>query len=167
MSTDNFIKRARRIVGFAVAAGFAVVVLLALLAGSFPETRLRDLFATACHQYPDRSHWLGSEPVGLCVRCLWFYVGLAIGHLGLGLTRAIPRHRLAYLAASLAMAAGHWLLGWLTPAFDFVALRAGTGLLAGGAVSAYTLPGLVELIFARDRKTQTRSTIHSHEPVRT
>lgn len=164
MLNDDLIARRSFRIGCVAASVFAGLVGLALLAAWFPDAGLHEFFGSVCHQHSDRSHRLGGESVALCVRCLWFYLGLAVGHGWLAFVASIPRRRFAFLVTSLLLAGGHWLLGWLTPDFDFAALRAATGFGVGFAVSAYTLPSFVEWIFSRLQPPQ--STPCTYEPIR-
>lgn len=37
------------------------------------------LFQAVCHQAPDRSFWIGGQPMAVCSRCFGIYAGLFLG----------------------------------------------------------------------------------------
>jgi uncharacterized membrane protein len=155
---------AQRTVGLWAATLLGGVGLLAMLAAWFPDSGWHAFFATACHQHPERAHWIAGSPMAVCVRCFWLYVGLAVGHGRFAFGGGVPRWRLAFLVTSLAGAGLHWLLGWTSLFPDVIALRALTGFCVGLAVSNYTLPGLVEWFSKPIRRFSTSS--HTYEPHR-
>ena len=106
---------------------------------------LRELFASACHQRPDRSYSLAGHPVGLCVRCLWIYLGLACGHPLFAYLRVPEKVKYRLLYSSLALMLADVALETIG-VYDNVPLtRAVTGAFFGLACSAFTLRGLSEL----------------------
>lgn len=164
MSKPSATRSVQRTVGLWAAVLIGGVSLLAMMAAWFPNSGLHTFFASACHQHPERAHWVAGSPMAVCVRCFWLYVGLAAGHGRFAFGGGVPRWRLAFLVTSLATAALHWLLGWTTLLPDVIALRALTGFCVGLAISNYSLPGLVEWFSSWSK--QTRSSSYTYEPHR-
>jgi uncharacterized membrane protein len=99
------------------------------------------------------------HPTALCVRCVWLYGGLALGHLVFCAWRPgeVTARRLLLVALGLLLAdAGSEFLG-LRPAAPV--LRAVIGLLVGLACSWFTLRGLTELFL-----TSTHNLEPHYEP---
>jgi len=158
------ISPAQRTAGLWAALLFGGVAGLALVAVWFPASGLHEFFASACHQHPERAHWLAGAPMAVCVRCFWLYVGLTVGHARFAFGGGVPRWRRAFLIASLTVAAVHWLLGWTGLFPDVIELRALTGFCVGLAVSSYTLPGLAEWFPSRSLQTSSSPYNHDYEP---
>lgn len=135
---------AYRTAGLLTGLLFGLLVVLAVLAAVYPEMGLRGLFAPACHQQPERCHWIGGEPVAICVRCFWLYLGMAVGHLRFLISVRVPARRGKFLFIALALAGIDWAGGWLGLTSDWVIAHALTGLGVGVAIANFTLPGLVE-----------------------
>lgn len=164
MSNPAVQPSAQRAVGLGAAVFFGVVSLLAMLAAWVPDLGLHGFFAAACHQHPERAHWLDGAPMAVCVRCFWLYLGLAVGHGWYAFGGTVPRWRFGFLIGSLVFATTHWLIGWLPSFPDFVTVRALTGFGVGVAVSDYTVPGLAEWFFCRSK--QASSSPYTYEPHR-
>ena len=61
------------------------------------------LFASACHQNPERCLVWSGHPMALCVRCFAIFVGLGIGAVG-ALVRPLARRSALMLLAAAACA---------------------------------------------------------------
>jgi len=99
------------------------------------------LYATACHQRPERSFHVYGHKMAVCARCFGVYLGMALGALLYPLVwrRGDMPSRWIILAAltPLALDGGTQLLG-LRESTNW--LRAATGLLFGAAVPYYLIP---------------------------
>lgn len=112
----------------------------------------RGLFLQACHQIPERCYSWHGHPIGLCVRCLWIYLGLALGHPLFSFWRLSEKAvlRSLYVVAGLMFA---------DVAFETMGIyhnifvtRAITGAGFGLVCSWFTLEGLFELSSNRENK---------------
>jgi uncharacterized membrane protein len=106
---------------------------------------LRGLFAFGCHQEAERCYSIAGHPLGLCVRCLWIYLGLAAGHPFFARVRISEKPALRLLFVSAALVVADVLLEALGVYHNWKALRAATGGVFGFACSWFALRGLIEL----------------------
>lgn len=102
------------------------------------------MFELLCHQLPDRSFWLGGQPMAVCSRCLGVYGGMLAGVILTPLAGIAPvvRYRLRFDLLKWALAGtavlngadvlGNMLSFWQNTLHSRLAL----GLLVGIAVSA-------------------------------
>ncbi len=66
----------------------ALLVIVALGGGLFGQSEpwyiqwQHKLFAGLCHQLPERSFWIGEQPMAVCSRCFGIYVGFFTGLVG-------------------------------------------------------------------------------------
>jgi uncharacterized membrane protein len=133
-----------------MAGVFLAVTLLALAAPCLCQGWLYQFFAAACHQMPGRCYSFDGHPTALCVRCLWLYFGLGLGHAvfcGWRLSEGNAR-KLLSASAGLLLADVAFESLRLHPDLPFV--RAVTGLLFGFACSWFTLRGLTELLHPQE-----------------
>jgi len=114
-----------------------------------PAAFIYAVYANVCHQIPARSFHLAGQPLAVCGRCLGIYAGLLAGLLALPLARRfpippLPRPR-TFVLVSLPIAVDSLagLLGvWRSP----IGVRFLTGLVWGGLLPGFLLPGLRELL---------------------
>lgn len=52
-------------------------------ANSWPVQWQHQAFSSLCHQMPERSFWIGGQPMAVCSRCLGIYAGFLAGWLAL------------------------------------------------------------------------------------
>lgn len=68
-----------------VLVSIAGVVIIALGGGLFSQKQpwllqwQHQAFMHLCHQIPERSFWIGGQPMAVCSRCLGIYAGFALG----------------------------------------------------------------------------------------
>lgn len=90
------------------------------------------LLSNICHQYPTRCLWIFGRPCGLCSRCLFGYIGIALSLLIL--VRLGSRFRFFYLSlgASFLLPGIVDAIIQLTTSYESTnSIRAITGLLGG------------------------------------
>ncbi len=143
---------------------FALAGALALLGGIFmgpwakshgwerTASFLYGLYSPLCHQIPERSFCFLSFPMTVCGRCLGIYAGFAAGVVLYPFLRGfdrlvLPRARLFLLCTlPLAVDGLAGLVGlWTAPG----PLRFVTGLLWGGLLPFYFIPGVASAFFER------------------
>jgi uncharacterized membrane protein len=150
-----------------VAPGRAVVAWLLACAGAFgfvglifaaPVLEARGhglassavyrLFASLCHQLPERSFYVAGYPLAVCARCAGVYFGYAICLALYPLVRSVRRTdtpRRAWLVAASLPCVADFLVNFTGLWYNTHASRALTGALLGASAVFYTLPGLVEI----------------------
>jgi uncharacterized membrane protein len=123
----------------------AVLWLVALLVAPFlPAPVSAALYAVGsfiCHQRPERSFELAGLQLPVCGRCIGIYGGAAAGVLIAPLVGRVRRPRtmvLVSLLPALVSLIAEWG-GWARPTS---AVRAVTGLIAGGVIAAVVLATL-------------------------
>ena len=113
------------------------------------------LFSPVCHQLPGRCFALFGRPMAVCGRCLGIYAGFAAGTLLYPLIKglrpaSLPSARafaLSVLPLALDGLAGVAGL-WRSP----IGVRAATGLVWGGLLPFYFIPGVADAVAARRRR---------------
>ena len=134
-----------RWVGIIVSFLCTGMIALAIYSASGGPVWLGDVFSDFCHQYSDRCYHIEGVALPVCVRCIWIYAGLAVGHILF--IFLIPRsERITRLLI------GVMVLMVMDVLFEKVGLyenwfwsRAVTGFLFGLVLSHFTLLGLSEL----------------------
>ncbi len=118
--------------------GLAVLWLSAILIAPLVEGReIYAFFALICHQIPDRSWFLGPEPLATCIRCTAIYSGFLAGLL----LRLPPAAW--FLRASIALLALELSVAYLWVDLEFA--RAISGLLLGLAAAGFVSEGVRDL----------------------
>lgn len=150
--------------GWLIGAGLGgVVLLLATLPGFVPGPvgqGAHAVFASVCHQSPERSFVFSAGPLALCHRCMGLLVGLIVGFLvapfalrparglGGGLLSRVPRHHRS--AVALLVASIPTGLDWALGASGLIAntpfSRTATGLILGAVAGLLIAQGLVRPI---------------------
>ena len=115
---------------------------------------LRGLFMELCHQNPARCYSVAGQPAGLCVRCLWIYLGLAAGHLWYAWFPLREKLALRVMLAAAALMAADVGLETLGVYDNVKWIRAATGFFFGGSCAWFTLRGLSELFGKSKPKTK-------------
>ncbi len=120
------------------------------LAGFPPEiaSALYGTFSRVCHQIPDRTLHLGTEPLGVCTRCTAVYFGFLASMVFLlfrKLQTGTMRTRWILLIAAAPMA--------IDVALSVSGIHASTtetrlitGILAGGVLPFYVIPPFLEAV---------------------
>jgi uncharacterized membrane protein len=159
------VRRSAVIVWMISVAVFAIWTLLIVAAPSARlggvesiSSPLYSFFGYICHQLPDRSFHILSEPLGVCSRCIGVYLGLLLGTLVYPLWRSVdsvePPARF-WLFLSLIPIGIDWSLTAFSIWQNTQASRFITGFILGVACSTFILPALVEitrnLMFRRAR----------------
>ncbi|MDZ7771356.1 MAG: DUF2085 domain-containing protein [Balneolaceae bacterium] len=109
------------------------------------------MFELLCHQIPDRSFWLGGQPMAVCSRCMGVYGGMLAGVLIVPMAGSVfptVRRRLRFDFLKWAVAGtaalngadilGNMLSFWQNTLHSRLAL----GLLVGVAVSALIISAM-------------------------
>lgn len=114
-----------------------------------------NFFSYICHQMPERSLRIGSEPFAVCSRCLGVYFGLLCGFLFYPVFKEIDEiepPRRAWLFLALIPMGIDWSLGafgiWQNTHFT----RFATGVILGVACAIFIVPALVELFRLMSRR---------------
>jgi uncharacterized membrane protein len=141
-----------RQIAWLVSGFFMIWVSLAVASALPGNSWLHRLFSPACHQSPERSYHLLGHPVGLCVRCFWIYLGLALGHPAFAYLRISEKNSLRLLGSAGFLVVADVLLESLGLYENWKAIRALTGGLFGFACAWFTLRGLNELCFNPEPK---------------
>jgi len=136
-----------------VVALWCSLILLAPLSklAGFPSaitSVLYGSFAHVCHQFPDRTLFLGREPLGVCARCTAIYFSFLVSMVFLlfrNLQRGIvpPRWVLLIAAVPMAVDVALSVAGIHTSTTE---TRLVTGILAGGVLPFYILPPFLEAV---------------------
>jgi uncharacterized membrane protein len=106
------------------------------------------LFASLCHQLPERSFYVAGHPLAVCARCAGVYIGYAVCLALYPLVRNLRRTdtpRRAWLVAASLPCVADFLVNFTGLWYNTHASRALTGALLGAVAVFYTLPGLVEI----------------------
>lgn len=134
-----------RWVGIFVSSICVGMIALAIYAASGGPEWLGQVFRGFCHQFSDRCYHIDEVAMPVCVRCIWIYAGLAVGHTLF--IFFIPRaERITRLLIGVI------ILMVLDVSLERIGLyhnwfwsRAVTGFLFGLVLSHFTLLGLSEL----------------------
>jgi uncharacterized membrane protein len=132
-------------IGWYASAFFLAWVVLAVVAALPGSEGMRGLFSSVCHQSPERCYSVCGHPVGLCVRCICMYIGLAAGHLVFARVSLAEKGALRLLALAAVLMAGDVFLEWGGLYRNLKQVRAFTGCLFGFACAWFALRGLSEL----------------------
>lgn len=114
-------------------------------------------FKTLCHQLPERSFFIAGHQFAVCARCTGLYGGFALVLLLYPLVRSlhstdVPKVKWLFLAA--APLAVDFSLTFFGIWENTHTSRLLTGMLLGGAMVFYVMPGILELA---QRATGVRS----------
>ena len=100
-------------------------------------TVIYSVFSAICHQYPERSWFLLSQPLAVCIRCTSIYFGfLASLMLRIQPKRGFLRFAVALTAIEFAVA--HLVM-------DVEVVRSLSGMLLGLAAGGFVAQGVREL----------------------
>ena len=132
-------------IGFGI-TGFCFAVLgLAIFSVQYGSMISDPFFGRLCHQFNDRCYHINGVALPICVRCVWIYLGMAIGHSLFLFWKPESRRITRALVGVIA-------LMFIDVMFERVGVynnlfwtRALTGFLFGLIVSHFTLLGLREL----------------------
>lgn len=121
----------------ALLAGSGVWCLSLLIAPVAGLAPVYDLFSMICHQQPDRSWHLFSEPMPVCIRCASIYFAFLFS-----LVLNLPPN-VRWLRVAVIIMAAEFLLARLF--IDAAAARAFTGMAFGAAAAPFIEQGIGEL----------------------
>lgn len=144
--------RVSRLVAAGVCGFFLALIGLAVAAPLFNSDLLYHFFSPACHQIPARCYSVENQPVALCVRCLWIYAGLGLGHLFFAFIRLEERNSLTLLFVSIGLMAGDAAMETLDFYHSLPIVRSATGFLFGFSCSSIVLKGLTQLCLRTEIK---------------
>lgn len=147
--------RAQAYRAWAVAVAIVLVWVAAVVAAPWARESgvglagpIYSFFSYICHQLPDRSLHLGSEPLAVCSRCFGVYFGLLIGLLAYPFWRRVedvdPLPR-TWLFLSLVPITIDWSLTIFGIWENTHLSRFLTGLALGVACATYIVPAVVEI----------------------
>jgi uncharacterized membrane protein len=138
-------------------SGFLILWTALSLAAALPGREwLRPLFAAGCHQIPERCYSIGGHPAGLCVRCVWIYLGMALGHPLFTIVRMKEGRALRMVILAALLIVADVALETAGVYNNWKVLRSLTGAFFGTTCSWFTLRGLSEL-------TRPKPTLITHE----
>lgn len=150
-------------IGLGLGLVFGGIVLLTILPAWLPHPAWFALFSTVCHQIPDRSHQIDGNPFGVCIRCFWLYVGLAMGHIRFVFFQGIPLWRFKILMVTVAFSVLDWASGWLFEVHSWGIDRMVSGFFLGNAIALFTVSGVRDLIFSNTKSVQNGQTPTNHD----
>jgi uncharacterized membrane protein len=123
----------------------AAVWLIGLIAAPFlpvpVSAAIYTIGALVCHQRPDRSFDIAGLQLPVCARCLGLYGGAAVGAWAAPFLGRIRRPRMLVIVATLP-ALTSLIVEWIGLYRPSNAIRAVTGVIAGGIVAAVVLATL-------------------------
>lgn len=163
-TAERFRQQAIRvwIVGLTVVGVWLASIVVAPMAKANGLTGLSaplyHFFSYICHQIPERSFHIESEPFGVCSRCFGVYAGLFLGFVVFPLWRRIddiePLPRF-WLFLSLVPMGVDWSLTAFGIWENTHLSRLVTGLILGFACATYIVPAIVEITrnFTRRRRS--------------
>ena len=153
------------IAGILLGTLIGFMVFLSVVSAWMPRNGLTHLFSIVCHQQVERSHVIEGHPFGLCIRCFWLYMGLAMGCFRYGCFPLRCQPSKSLLLCSLFVAGISWIGGWISPTLDWSFIRIASSLMLGFAISQFAVPGIAELLFST--RTSNKTLPFNHEPKRT
>jgi len=134
-----------RWIGFAVSGLFLGLISFVVFIAFSDWLVLREIFSGICHQVPDRCYDIHGLPLPVCVRCIWIYLGLAIGHILFIYWKPETVRITRALVGVITLMILDVLLEKVGLYENWFWSRAVTGGLFGLIVSHFTLLGLREL----------------------
>jgi len=126
------------------------LIVAAPIMASYPSTEplSRPIYYMSswfCHQRPERSLSLLGQPLAVCARCTFMYLGVTISSAVISvLPRNRPRRTYLFIAATPLVIDGTTQLLGLRESDNF--LRAVTGLIFGAALAFYIAPEAEETV---------------------
>ena len=139
--------RRGRWIGFAVSSLFFALIGLVVLSAFFQWESVQSGLSGFCHQFSDRCYQVHGVTLPICVRCVWIYLGLGVGHT-LFLYWKPNSER---ISRALIGVIGLLILDVLLEMFGLYSnwfwTRTLTGFLFGLVLSHFTLIGLREIFF--------------------
>lgn len=144
--------RVSRLIAGGVSGFFLALIGLAVAAPLFNSELLYHFFSAACHQISARCYSVENQPVALCVRCLWIYAGLGLGHLFFAFIRLDEGNSPALLFLSIGLMAGDVAMETLGFYHSLPIVRSATGFLFGFGCSRFVLRGLTQLCLRTEIK---------------
>jgi len=124
-------------------------------------------FSLVCHQIPERSFFIASQPFAVCARCFGLYAGFALAAITYPLVQSVkttdapPRKWLFVATAPLVI---DYALGVLGIWNNTHTSRFITGALLGAVSVFYVTPGLVGLGLMLSSKKQRLQTTAAAPP---
>jgi uncharacterized membrane protein len=140
------------LIAVGVCGFFLALIGLAVAAPLFNSELIYHFFSAACHQISDRCYSVENRPMALCVRCLWIYAGLGLGHLFFAFIRLDEGNSRALLFLGIGLMAGDVAMETLGFYHSLPIVRSVTGFLFGFGCSSLVLRGLTQLCLRTEIK---------------
>ena len=134
-----------RWIGFAISGCFLGLIAFSIFVTVAGLTHFENVFGFVCHQFSDRCYQIGGVALPICVRCVWIYFGLAVGHTLFIYWKPESQRITRALIGVIGLMILDGLLEFLGLYHNWFWTRALTGFLVGLIVSHFTLLGLREL----------------------
>ena len=110
-----------------------------------PDLGLGPLLSDFCHQLEDRCFHIDGVAIPLCVRCIWIYLGLAVGHTLFLFWNPSSNRISRVLIGVIALMILDVVLENIGLYQNWFWTRVLTGFLFGTVVSHFTLLGFLEI----------------------
>ena len=145
-------------IGFVISGLFFGLIVMSVVAAFTGSEVLSGIFKTVCHQFDYRCYHIDGVAMAVCVRCVWIYFGLAVGHTLFIYWKPKIKRITSALIGVLALMLFDVVLELLGVYHNWFLSRAVTGFLVGLTVSHFTLLGLQGLYLEfKNSKTYVRS----------
>ena len=115
------------------------------MAATTGATYLEQVFGMVCHQFSDRCYQIQGVALPVCVRCVWIYLGLAVGHVVFVYWKPNAKRITQALIGVIGLMFLDVVLEMVGLYDNWFWSRAVTGCLFGFVLSHFTLLGLREL----------------------
>jgi len=136
-----------RWIGFAISGCFLGLIAFSIYIAVVGPTPLGGFFSSVCHQWADRCYHIHDVPLPVCVRCIWIYFGLALGHTLFIFWNPGTKRITRVLIGVIGLMFLDVVLEFIGFYSNWFWSRSITGFLFGLSVSYFTLLGLQELYF--------------------
>lgn len=134
-----------RWIGYLVSGLCLALILVILFCALVPGEGVELFFSSFCHQFDDRCYHIQGVGLPVCVRCIWIYSGLMIGHILFIFWNPASRRITQALIGVIIFMILDVFLETLGLYQNWFWTRATTGFLFGLVVSHFTLLGLREI----------------------
>ena len=137
--------RRGRWIGFAISGFFLSLIGFSFYLTTTSPSYVEGVFGMICHQISDRCYHIEGIALPVCVRCIWIYLGLAIGHCLFIFWKPDTNRITRALIGVIGLMFLDVLLEMIGLYHNWFWSRAVTGCLFGLVLSHFTLLGLREL----------------------
>jgi len=121
------------------------------------------VFSPTCHQIPSRCLSLFGYPLAVCTRCLGIYLGFFLGTSVFPVFQkfssvSLPKAKtLVLLSLPIVIdTAGNVVSLWSSPHW----VRLATGVIWGGILPFYFIPGIADIFLRRDSNRSKQGTVN-------